>query len=358
MQVLIRILMILFTCWQIFCIWGKKYLIMNDFKWGIVGTGEIAKAFVADMKLVKDRNHKVVAVMGTSMESAGNFAKEHQAERAYESIHEMVKEGGIDGVYIASPHPFHHKETIICLEHKIPVLCEKPLAMNAGQVSEIIEASRNNETRVMEGMWIRYLPSIKKMLDLYNSGKIGDAIHLNASMSYVAPKDKENRFYNENLGGGSLMDLGIYPVYLATLLFGKPASLQAFAKLTDDNIDEYCQSILRFPDNKFAYCESSIITKTANTAVITGTKGRITIQEQWNEKPPAIVIEYNEGDPETVTLDWEGRGFQYEIEAFTNYIFNKEDGLLHSIDDSLQLMQVLDDIRDKSGIEYPFDKDA
>jgi scyllo-inositol 2-dehydrogenase (NADP+) len=329
---------------------------MDTFTWGIIGPGSIATEFAHDLSFVKSCRHRIGAVLSHSLEKAANFAEKEDAPQYFEDINAFVEEAKIDAVYIATPHPLHHEETLRCLEHKIPVLCEKPLAMNSGQVKEMVQAAEQHQTFLMEGMWIRFLPSIMKVLSLVESGRIGKIVSIKADMSYKAPNDPESRYFDPALGGGSLLDLGIYPIFLTHLLLGKPAQIQATARLSNKQVDEACAALFHYNNSSYAIIESSLVTKTELTATIYGEAGKLHIAAPWNEKPAEIIIEVYDGDVEHYPCAWEGRGFQYEIEEVYSCLKQGKlysDKFCHQF--SLDLMATMDAIRQQTNIVYPAD---
>lgn len=330
---------------------------MDTFTWGIIGPGNIATAFAHDLDLIKHVRHRIGAVLSHSLEKAAAFAEKEDAPRYFADIDAFLEEGKMDAVYIATPHPLHHQETLRCLQHKIPVLCEKPLGMNGREVKEMVEASEQHKTFLMEGMWIRFLPSINKLLSLLEGNAIGKIISIRADMSYKAPYDPESRYFNPELGGGSLLDLGIYPVYLSHLLLGKPTSIKAMARLSDKWIDEACAAVFSYGNHGYALIESSLITQTALTATIHGEHGRIHLATPWNEKPAGIILTSYDGIELQYPCEWEGRGLQFEAEEVYHCVREGKlysEKLCHQF--SLDLMDTLDAIRQQTHISYPADK--
>ncbi|AXY78372.1 gfo/Idh/MocA family oxidoreductase [Paraflavitalea soli] len=330
---------------------------MDTFTWGIIGPGNIATEFAHDLDQIKSARHRIGAVLSHSLEKAAAFAEKEDAPRYFEDIGDFVKQAGVDAVYIATPHPLHHQETLRCLQHKLPVLCEKPLAMNSREVNEMVDAATKNQTFLMEGMWIRFLPSIGKVLSLLESKAIGKIISLKADMSYKAPHDPESRYFNPSLGGGSLLDLGIYPVFLTHLLLGKPTMIKATARLSDQHIDESCAAVFSYGNQGYALIESSLVTQTERTATIYGETGRIHIATPWNERPDRITVTIYDGSQIEYPCEWEGHGLQYEAEEVYHCIKQGKlysDKLCHQF--SLDLMATLDAIRRQTHITYPADK--
>lgn len=327
----------------------------ESFNWGIIGPGNIAGEFVKDLKLIQEFPQRIVAVLSHDLAEAEEFAEKENA-KGYDNILEFLQNEDLNLVYIATPHPLHYRDVILCLEHKIPVLCEKPLGMNARQVKEMTELSVKNNTFLMEGMWIRFLPSIHKVMELVAQNKIGDIIHVKSDLCYVAPKDESNRFFNPGLGGGSLLDLGVYSVFLSLLLLGKPHAIKAFARLSDKDIDENCVAVLEYADQSYYLLQSSIVTQTENNAIIYGEKGKIIIKSQWNEKPAGIEVMFYDGKQESHPCEWEGRGFQFEIREVYSCIRNGKifsDKMDHQF--SMDMAELMDEIRERTGIHYPRD---
>lgn len=327
--------------------------INKTINWGIIGSGNIAEEFADDFKHVTNYNNVVKSVLANELKHAKSFAEKYNTSYYFDKnkLTDFFKIP-VDCIYIATPHTAHAYYTTEALKRKIPVLCEKPLAINTKEVNDMIALAKANNTFLMEGMWIRFLPSITHVLEVISKGAIGKVISINANLSFKAPKDENNRFFNPDLGGGSLLDLGVYPVYLSYLLLGKPDRIQAFARLTNEKIDECCSAILSYNDSQYAIIESSIITSTDITAKIYGEEGTISILKPWNEKPEAVIVEDNKY-PHKKKFEWKGHGFQYEIEEVCNCITNKKTfSEKLSLRNSLDLMSIMDEIRGQTNIEY------
>jgi predicted dehydrogenase len=329
---------------------------MKAFKWGIIGPGNIARDFVDDFKFVSSPQ-EVTSVLSHHEESAKDFARDLGIREYYTDPGLFLKNKNFDAVYIASPHTSHFEYSLACLNQKVPVLCEKPLVINSAQTKKLIAASENNNTFLLEGMWIRFLPSIKKVLEIISSGQVGEIDAVKASMSFKAPQDNDNRYFNPELGGGSLLDLGIYPVFLAHLVLGKPKFIRSVGKLSDKGIDETCAMLFQYENGGHAMLESSIITQTELSAEIAGSKGVIKILSPWNEKPSAIKVSMYDGAEKEYPCEWEGRGFQFEIEEVISAVNNQQIySHQYSHDFSLDVMQTIDEVRKQIGVKYePFE---
>lgn len=327
---------------------------MKKLAWGIIGPGAIAGAFADDLSRVSDRSCFIKALFCHRKENAEAFAMRFPDAEVHTDLMQFIRESAIDAVYIATPHSSHYEYAAVCLKNRIPVLCEKPLTISYKQTKALVQLSQQYQTLLMEGMWSRFLPSIIRVLEIIQSDVIGDIVSIKASMSYQAPRDEGNRYYDPALGGGSLLDLGIYPLFLSLLLLPSLQLITADARKSAKGIDEHCIALFTNEWKQYALLESSILIKTKNEAVISGYKGTVTIHEPWNEKPEGITVLLNNGEMEKYPCLWPGSGFQYEIAAFiksveNNRIFCEE--MPHEV--TLQLSYLLDQIKAQVGVVYP-----
>lgn len=321
-------------------------------RWGIIGPGNIAKDFAEDLKYVESTVCEIGPVLGHDIEHTEKFTQ-NSGGKAVGNINDFLNDKP-DAAYIATPHPLHFKHTLACLENKIPVLCEKPLAINEKQVSGLINASQKNKTFLMEGMWTRFLPSFQFLFNIIHSGTIGDVLHLHADMSFIAEKDKSNRFFNPELGGGSLLDVGVYPIYLSYFLLGNPDAIYACGKVNESHIDETCGMMLKYKNGNYAMLESSIITQTEGSAWIYGSDGTIHIKKPWTEHPEKIEVIINNESSFKHIPSWQGRGFQYEIEEVITCLKEgkiESDILPHKA--SIDVVKIMDEVRSQLNIVYP-----
>lgn len=321
-------------------------------RWLISGTGSIAHDFIHDLSLI-NVPQEVVAVLGHSPESTKAFAEQYKIRDYYTELNEIPKKVHADIVYVASPHTLHYEQTKVFLENGLHVLCEKPITINHEQCVELVELSAVKQRFLMEGMWIRFLPSINKMLELVGEGVIGNVTSVKASMCYKAPRDPDNRYFDPELGGGSLLDLGIYPVFLSLLLFGKPDTIKAIGTLTEEGIDEACSMLLHYRSGQHAMLESSLRSNTDLPAEISGEKGVIRILNPWFEKSSGIELEiYGQGKI-VYPCPWEGHGLQYETEEVLRCIYERKtesDKMPHHL--SLSLLEVMDEVRRQIQVTY------
>ena len=325
---------------------------MDVFNWGIIGPGNVAIEFANDLKLIAAIPQQLKAVLSHTAASGDNFSKKFPVENVFTDLNKFLG-AGLDAVYIATPHTLHHQFAMACLKHKIAVLCEKPITINACQLEELIKVAQDQNVFLMEGLWTRFLPSIRKVLDLLQEDKIGKITSVRANMNFRAPQDKNNRYFNPNLGGGSLLDLGVYPVFLATLLLGKPHSIKTTAIVSEEGIDQACSILLNYDNDQYAVLESSLITQSEMEAEIAGEKGRIKIKSPWTETPSGILLEIYDGVKTEFPCTWEGKGFQFEIAEVVQCIGQKRiesPHMPHSL--SLQMMQIMDEARKQVNVKY------
>ena len=324
---------------------------MKMTRWGIIGPGNIARNFVQDLKLL-DGPQIVAAILGNTPDSTKQFAEDFQISNYYTDAEEFFQHE-MDVVYIASPHTLHYEHSLQCLQHHLPVLVEKPMAINLEQCEELTGLSKKNRAFLMEGMWIRFLPGIQQVLQMIKDGVIGNIVSIKASMGYKAPPDSNSRYFDPALGGGSLLDLGIYPVFLSLLLLGKPRTIKAIGTLSDQGIDEVCSVLFHYRDGQHAILESTLVSGSDLPAEIAGEKGVIKILDPWYEKSAGIELNiYGEGKV-VYPCSWEGHGLQYEAAEVLNCLNTKEyESKLMSHAFSRMVIEVMDEIRSQINVVY------
>jgi len=325
------------------------------FNWGIIGLGKIARKFAEDMQHLP--NAQIHAVASTSLERATAFAGEFGAQHAYGRYDDIVHCPGIDAVYIATPHILHTENALLCLEHGIPVLCEKPFAMNLSEAKRMVSTARRNRAFLMEGLWTRFIPAVDYALALADQGAIGKIHTVKADFGYHMPFDPNSRVYNKALGGGSLLDIGIYPALLALFVLGKPLpeDILAGASFTRTDVDESCAFTFRYPDNQLALGHSTVAANTPVEAWLYGTEGAIYLHPRWHHTQKVTVSQY-EGREEIrreAEFPYEGWGYHFEAAHVMECISN---GLLESdrvpLDFTLDLVETMDTVREKIGLGY------
>lgn len=321
-------------------------------KWGILGLGKIAHKFAQDLQLVEGCS--LDAVASSSLERARVFAAKYQLARAYGDYTTLLEDDAIEIVYIASLNQDHYPHTLQALEKGKAVLCEKPLAINQKQVTAMIACAKKEQVFLMEALWTRFNPAIKQVLQWVNQGVVGPLRYINASFSFNGlDASQDSRLFNPEKGGGSLLDIGIYPVFLAYLLLGKPKNIQASAVLTAGGVDEQIGSLFRY-DKSQALLYSSFAHDEDMQARICGEAGEIYMDSRWHESSKLTLVKK---DVQTVhELDFYGKGYTYEIEEANNCLRkNILESPSWSHKDSLELMKLMDAIRLQTGIIFPME---
>jgi predicted dehydrogenase len=323
----------------------------KTYNWGILGPGKIAHKFAQDIARIKYA--RVHAVASRSEERARQFAAEYGASHHYGSYEGLLECPDLDIVYIASPHTGHHEHSLLCLQAGIPVLCEKPFALNARQVREMIAAAREHNVFLMEALWTRFLPTTLKALELIREGAIGQPLSVKADFGFKAPFDPEGRLFNPALGGGALLDIGIYPVFLALLILGKPDSIKALAHLGETGVDEECGIIFQYAGGRMAHLHATLRARTKTEAFIYGEEGTIHLHTRWHE-PTSMSLVSHDGRPQHFNFDSTTHGYSYEAEEAMRCLAQglTESPLLpHRF--SLDLIELLDAVRREIGLVYP-----
>lgn len=325
---------------------------MKKIRWGILGTGSIAHKFASDLKFVE--NAELVAIGSRSVENAKVFGEKFEVPVSFGSYEELAKCDEIDIVYIATPNNFHHPNTLLCLNNGKAVLCEKPFALNAKQATEMINLAHRKNLFLMDALWTKFLPHYRKMIEIVKSGSLGDIKVVLANFGFQANAEPHSRLLNPELGGGSLMDIGIYNVFTALDILGKPDEINVSINSTEQGIDEQCAVIFRYSNGAMASLFSSISVNLGTEVEISGTLGRLKLTTPFYDSDS--FLEYDADGKKTVieTEREEGLGYQYEARNATNCLLK---GMTESMvvphSNSVLLMQTLDKIRSLSGIVFP-----
>lgn len=322
----------------------------RNYRWGILGAGRIAEKF--GEALCYTEGAEVYAVASRDMDKAKAYAGKYKASKAYNNYTDLIKDENIDIIYIATPHAFHYEQTILCLENKKAVLCEKPMSLTLRQTREMIEASTKNKLFLMEGMWTGCMPFIDKVLSLIKEDTIGPPRYLSADFGFVAPNDPAGRLFNKALGGGSVMDIGIYPIFLSAFIFGEPTVIKTVTKLTSTGVDEYANIILQYANGQTAHLLSTIGFNTDIEAEIIGTKGRIKISNPWFKATDFLVI-LNDGNRQHFSIPHDCNGFEHEIKEVMHCLDNgllQSNKMPHQL--TLSVSKIMEEILQQAGVSY------
>ena len=322
-------------------------------RWGILGTGGIARAFALGLKHAPGA---VLAAVGSrTQDSADTFARELGIAHAYGSYEALADAPDVDIIYIGTPHPMHAENALLALGGGKAVLCEKPFTMNRREAGEVVALARAKGLFLMEAMWTRFMPALAEVKRIMASGEIGAITQVHADFGYSATLDPEHRVNKLELGGGALLDLGIYPLSIACALLGQVESVCAQAVFTDTGVDASTAFTMKHSGGTLSICSCSMRARSASELVVSGTGGSIRMHRMFH-LAERITVELQDGSSRTIPTPYLGNGYTHEaIEAGRCL----REGLLEhpwmTLDDSLNLMALLDEIRAQIGLRYPSD---
>ncbi|GEN74274.1 Gfo/Idh/MocA family protein [Chryseobacterium hagamense] len=325
---------------------------MDKIRWGILGTGTIAHKFASDLKRVE--NAELTAAGSRSLQSAEAFCREFDIPLSFGSYEELAAHNEIDIVYIATPNHLHHPNTLLCLNHGKAVLCEKPFALNARQASEMITLARRKNIFLMDALWTKFLPHYQKMLEMVRSGKLGAIKMVRANFGFQANAEPDSRLLNPEMGGGSLMDIGIYNVFTALDILGEPDEISVSINATEQGIDEQCAVVFKYNSGAMASLFSSISANVETEVEICGTLGRLKLTAPFYDSASVLEHEADGKKNFIMTEKEEGLGYQYEARHATGCLLEgSAETMVVPHDYSILLMKTLDKIRDLAGIVFP-----
>jgi predicted dehydrogenase len=356
-------------------------------RWGVFGTGGIAHTVARDFRFVQDA--ALLAVASRELTRAQAFAQRHAIARAYGSYDALLQDDDIDVVYIATPHMRHGDDALACIHAGKAVLCEKPFTLNAREAQAVIQAARDRGVFCMEAMWMRFIPLIREVKAQVEQGEIGEVTHLAAAFGYPLPFDPRSRNFNPALGGGALLDRGIYPLSLSFYLLGQPASMASEANMGSTGVDMTSHYRLHYDSGAVAVLSASCAVYQPSEAMIRGTAGQIHIHAPFL-RPHRITVRQGvaAGGYRRRSLHWltgtrgyqlvkryldkplstlggqgdvfqrfPGLGYQFELEAVTRRLqAGKLEHDIMPLDETLAIMQTMDEIRQQWGLVYPSER--
>jgi predicted dehydrogenase len=323
-------------------------MINKNIRWGIIGLGKIANKFATDLASIE--HVELVAVASINIQNANNFAEKYNAKKAYSSYEELAKDINVDAVYIATPHSFHKEHAILCLQNKKAVLCEKPFAMNLSEVTEMIEVAKENNVLLMEALWSFFLPHFTYVLDIVKSEKFGKLKSLEADFGFHTPYNTDSRLFKKDLGGGSLLDIGIYPIFAALATLGEPDAIDASATFFKNGADASCDMVFQYKNAK-ATLKSTLLEETPSIAILKFDKAIVKLNKQFHQSSSITVIQNN--IEEIINFDFKTIGYNYEIEHFNNLLrAGEKESNIMTFEFSKNLINTLDKVREIIGLTY------
>ena len=309
-------------------------------RWGLIGTGWIADSFAADLAFTN--SGRVVAVGSRRLETANRFADRFDIPNRHSSYEALVADPDVDVVYVATPHPMHHSGALLALGAGKPVLVEKPFTMNAAEARELVAVARAEKLFCMEAMWTRFLPHIAQIQRLIAEGALGDIVMVSADHGQWFAKDPDFRLFAPELGGGALLDLGVYPVSFASMLLGAPDTIAALIDPAFTGVDGQTSMLLGYASGAQAVLTCTSLARSPTRAAIVGTEARIEIDGDFYAPSPFTLITRS-GERTRYDEPHQGRGLWHQADEVARCL---REGLLESplmpLEESISIMQTMD----------------
>lgn len=322
-------------------------------RWGIIGTGKIAKEFATGLTVLPQA--ELIAVGSRTTESAIRFADIFGVPHRHAGYEALVNDPDVDVVYVATPHTLHQENSLLCLGAGKAVLCEKPFTINAAESEAVVQFAREKKLFLMEAMWTRFIPMVVKLRQLLADGVIGGVQMLVADLGFRADFDPLHRLFNPQLGGGGLLDLGVYPVSLASMIFGPPSRITSLAQLGETGVDEQAAIVLGYDQGQLATLYTSLRTDTPKEIILMGTRGRIKIHSPMF-RPNKLTLSLDGQEDRVIEMPLEGNGYNYQAAEVMRCL---QAGKLESdtmpLDETLAIMETMDQIRAQWGLNYPME---
>ena len=325
---------------------------MNNFSWGILGPGGIARAFAKDLTLLE--GHTIGAVGSRSLSNAQSFADDFGGT-AYGSYEELINDSTIDAIYVATPHPAHHDNVISALDAGKAVLCEKPFAVNAKQAQAMVDAASRNKVALMEAMWARFLPHYAQVREIIASDVLGPIFSIHADHGQRLADQNIPRLIEPQLAGGALLDLGIYPISFAHMILGNPVAINSSAVMTDKGVDAQSSMIFTYENGAQAVLTTTMIEQTPCRAVVAGLNGWLEIDRTFYN-PASMRVVLNDGSVTEYPNTYSGHGLREQAESFKQLVQSgKLQSDILSWKDTVDIMKSMDTVREQIGLKYPFE---
>jgi len=324
-------------------------------RWGILGPGNIARKFAEGLSVLPDA--ELLGVGSRSRSRADSFADGFGVPRRYDSYEALAADPDIEVIYVATPHPMHKDHSILCLKAGKAVLCEKPFAVNRKEAEAVLRVAVEEKRFIMEAMWTRFLPIVERVREWLRAGVIGEPRMVQADFGFRAGLNPQGRLFNPELAGGGLLDVGVYCVSLASMVFGEaPHEVKALADIGETNVDEQAAAVLGYSGGRLAVFCCGIRTSTPQDALIMGTNGMIRLHPPfWRGTSATLSVAGKE--PETVELPYSGTGYNCEAAAVGECLRAGRfecDIMPHK--ETLQVMETMDRIRAEWGLVYPMER--
>ncbi|MBQ7063994.1 MAG: Gfo/Idh/MocA family oxidoreductase [Firmicutes bacterium] len=326
-------------------------------KWGIISTGTIARTFARTVNGMQNPDETLAAVSSRSLDKAQAFAEEFGVTRAYGSYEEMMQDPDVDAVYIGTPNHLHYENAKMCLEAGKHVLLEKPMTTDAVQAVNLYKLAQEKHLFIMEAFWIRFLPGMQALRDTIDNGEIGELRHARVEFGFTAPEPRLERKLRADVGGGALLDIGIYTLgFLQFIMRDRVESFSTQVHFSPYGSDDFSVLQLCYPGGRTAHATQAIGTVMQRNAVIYGSTGAILIPDF--QKIDRFTVAPYQGESHTVELPFSGTGYEYEILEVTRQVrAGSWYSNIFSPEDSLKVLRLLDEIREAWDFAYPWEKE-
>lgn len=319
---------------------------MSEFRWGVLGAGHIAGKWARDLAFVPGA--KLQAVWARDPDKTSVFHREHGAVRSASSIADLLGQGDLDAVYVASPHGLHHEHVLACLEAKVPVLCEKAFTLDSRQARDLVDRAEQRDVFLMEALWTRFLPGFRAALELVASGSLGKILSVDADFGFSAPYAPERRLWDPAMGGGSLLDIGLYPLFFALSFLGRIEHFDSTLELAPNGVDHSFQGTFHHRQGGVAHLRSTFQEQTPCEARIRAEGGEILFPRMFHI-PVDVEVRRN-GEVEILPGTSPGHGYQFEtIHVQECVASGLRESPLRPLADTMELMELLDKIRHAAG---------
>jgi len=325
----------------------------DKIRWGILSTGWIANKFARGLSVLPDA--EIVAVGSRAQATADAFGDQFDVPHRHASYAALAADPDVDVVYIGTPHPFHKENSLLCLQAGKAVLCEKPFTINAGEAEEVIALAREKGLFLMEALWSRYIPVIVRLREMLAEGAIGEVRALTADLGFRREVDPQSRLFDPELGGGALLDVGIYPISFASMVLGTPSRIASMATMGQTGVDELAGIVFGYDEGQLAILHTALQTNTAIEATVMGTRGQMRVHSPWYYGT-TLTLSVEEHENEVISLPYEGNGYNFEAaEVMRCLREGKRESDVMPLNETLAIMQTLDAIRAQWGFKYPME---
>ena len=324
---------------------------LSRVRWGIIGAGSIAGQFAEALATLPEA--ETLAVGSRSQDSADRFAEAHGFSRSYPSYEDLAADPDVDVVYVATPHPFHAGNVELCLRAGKAVLCEKPFTVNAAEARRLVGLAREMDLFLMEGMWTRFFPLMGRLRRMLSDGTLGEPRMLTVDFGFRTELDPSSRLFDPRLGGGAMLDVGVYCVSFASMVLGRPVRGTGLSHLGETGVDEQFAAALEHGGGRISAITAGTRTASPHEATVLGTEGYARIQSPW-WMPNAMTISRPGREDEVVREPTEDNGFRYEAaEVMRCLVAGERESQIMPLDETVSVLETMDEIRAAWGLRYP-----